>query len=99
MTIKVGETYTFKLTSGEEVVGKVTALEDNIALLHDPVSVAPGPQGLGLIQSMFTADPKESARLNMNNVTIFALTDESVKAKYIQATSGIIVPDKKLILG
>jgi hypothetical protein len=48
---------------------------------------------------MFTADPKESARLNMNNVTIFALTDESVKAKYIQATSGIIVPDKKLILG
>jgi hypothetical protein len=35
----------------------------------------------------------------MNNVTIFALTDESVKAKYIQATSGIIVPDKTLILG
>jgi hypothetical protein len=99
MTIKIGETYTFKLTSGEEVVGKVTELEDNIASLHDPVSVAPGPQGLGLIQSMFTADPKESARLNMNNVTIFALTDESVKAKYIQATSGIIVPDKKLILG
>jgi hypothetical protein len=99
MTIKIGETYTFKLTSGEEVLGKVTEIQDNYVSLKDPVSVAPGPQGLGLMQSMFTADPKDPARLNINNVTIFALTDESVKAKYIEATSGIIVPDKKLILG
>jgi hypothetical protein len=99
MTIKVGETYTFKLTSGEEVLGKVLEVQDNYVSLKDPVSVAPGPQGLGLMQSMFTADPKDPARLNINNVTIFALTDESVKAKYIEATSGIIVPDKKLILG
>jgi hypothetical protein len=99
MTIKIGETYTFKLTSGEEVVGKVTAVEDHLVSLQDPVSVAPGPQGLGLMQSMFTADPKDSARLNINNVTIFALTDSSVKAKYIEATTGIVMPDKKLILG
>jgi hypothetical protein len=99
MTIKVGETYTFKLTSGEEVLGKVLEVQDHYISLKDPVSVAPGPQGLGLMQSMFTADPKDPARLNINNVTIYALTDESVKAKYIEATSGIIVPDKKLILG
>lgn len=99
MTIKVGEIYTFKLTSGEEVLGKVLEVQDNYVSLKDPVSVAPGPQGLGLMQSMFTADPKDPARLNINNVTIYALTDESVKAKYIEATSGIIVPDKKLILG
>jgi hypothetical protein len=99
MTITVGETYTFKLTSGEEVVGTVTEIHHNIVSLKDPVSVAPGPQGLGLMQSMFTADPKDPARLNINNVTIFALTDESVKAKYIEATTGLVVPDKKLILG
>ena len=99
MTIKVGETYTFKLTSGEEVVGKVTAIDDNIVSLNDPVSVAPGPQGMGLMQSMFTADPKDPARLNINNVTIFALTDASVKAKYIEATTGLVVPDKKIIMG
>lgn len=99
MTIKVGEVYTFKLTSGEEVVAKVTAIEDQNILLHDPVSVAPGPQGLGLMQSLFTADPKDPARLNINNVTIFALTDSSVKAKYIEATTGLVVPDKKIIMG
>ena len=99
MTIKVGETYTFKLTSGEEVLGKVLEVQDNYVLLKDPVSVAPGPQGLGLMQSMFTADPKDPARLNINNVTIFALTDSSVKAKYIEATTGLVVPDKKIIMG
>lgn len=99
MTIKVGEVYTLKLTSGEEVVARVNAIEDQYLLLHDPVSVAPGPQGLGLMQSLFTANPKDPARLNINSVTIFALTDESVKAKYIEATTGLVVPDKKLILG
>lgn len=99
MTIKVGEVYTFKLTSGEEVVGKVNAIEDQYLLLHDPVSVAPGPQGMGLMQSMFTANPKDPARLNINNVTIYALTDESVKVKYIEATTGLVVPDKKIIMG
>jgi hypothetical protein len=99
MTIKVGETYTFKLTSGEEVLGKVLEVQDHYISLKDPVSVAPGPQGLGLMQSMFTADPKDPARLNINNVTIYALTDESVKAKYIEATTGLVVPDKKIIMG
>lgn len=99
MTITIGEVWTFKLTSGEEVIGKVTEIQDHMILLKDPVSVAPGPQGLGLMQSMFTADPKDPARLNINNVTIYALTDESVKAKYIEATTGLVVPDKKLILG
>jgi hypothetical protein len=26
-------------------------------VIENPVSVAPGPQGLGLVPSMFTADP------------------------------------------
>lgn len=99
MNINVGEVYTFKLTSGEEVVARVTAVEDQYVLLHDPVSVAPGPQGLGLIASLFTANPKADTRLNTNNVTIHALTDESVKSKYIEATTGLVVPDKKIIMG
>lgn len=97
--IKVNEIYTFKLTSGEEVVAKVLKIEGDLISLHDPVSVAPGPQGLGLMASMFTADPKADAVLNTNNVTIYAPTDASVKSKYIEATTGLVVPDKKLILG
>jgi hypothetical protein len=61
--------------------------------------IAPGPQGMGLVPSLFTADPKEEIRLNTNSVSLVSKTDDSVKMKYIEATTGIKVPEKKLILG
>ena len=48
---------------------------------------------------MFTADPGSLVRLNINNVTLFALTEDGVKMKYIEAITGIKVPDKKIVLG
>lgn len=94
-----GKVYTFKLNSGEEMIGKVVGFQNHTAEIENPVSVAPGPQGLGLVPSVFTAGGQTSVSLNMNCVAIHALTDESVTAKYIEATTGIKVPDKKLILG
>ena len=97
--MEIGKVYTFKLNSGEEMIAKLVDMQSGYAILQDPVSVAPGPQGMGLVPSMFTADPDKNPRLNMNCVAISALTDESVRMKYIEATTGIKVPDKKLILG
>jgi hypothetical protein len=94
-----GKVYTFKLNSGEELIGKVTRIDDTFLVIDDPVSVAPGPQGLGLVPSMFTADPKQEVRLNSSSVALYCLTDDSVKMKYIEATTGIKVPEKKLIMG
>lgn len=99
MDLKINEVYTLKLNSGEELVAKVLETSDTEIKLHDPLSVAPGPQGVGLIPSLFTADPKGDTRLNKSSVAIYALADETIKSKYIEATSKIIVPDKKLILG
>jgi len=90
---------TFKLNSGEEVIAKVVDQKDNYVDVETPVSVAPGPQGMGLIQSLFTADPDQKIQINMNCVAIHALTDDGVKMKYIEATTGIKVPDKKIIMG
>ena len=97
--MQAGQVYTFKLNSGEEVIAKVTNVEDNYVSVETPVSVAPGPQGMGLIQSLFTADPDQKIQINMNCVAIHALTDDGVKMKYIEATTGIKVPDKKIIMG
>ena len=97
--MEIDKVYTFKLNSGEEMIAKVVATGEGYAMLQDPVSVAPGPQGMGLVPSMFTADPDKNPRLNMNCVAISSLTDENVRMKYIEATTGIKVPDKKLILG
>lgn len=98
--VETGKVYTFKLNSGEELIAKVKNQPlDGAVEVDTPVSVAPGPQGLGLVPSMFTADADETVRLNINSISIYALTDDSVKMKYIEATTGIQVPDKKLILG
>ena len=98
-SIETGKVYTFKLNSGEELIAKVVAQSDNTVSFEHPVSVAPGPQGMGLVPSMFTADPDAEIKLNSNSVSIYALTDDAVKMKYIEATTGIKVPEKKLILG
>jgi hypothetical protein len=99
--LETGKVYTFKLNSGEEMIAKVTdhSSNSNWIEIQDPVSVAPGPQGLGLVPSMFTGDIKTSIRLNISSVAFYALTEDGVRMKYIEATTGIQVPEKKLILG
>lgn len=100
MTLEVGKVYTFKLNSGEEVVAKMTAeCVGNYIAVSEPVSIAPGPQGMGLVPSMFTADPAQSVTINTNSIAMYSETEDSVKMKYIEATTGIKVPDKKIIMG
>jgi hypothetical protein len=99
LVVETGQVYTFKLNSGEELIAKVIALGEGYVEIESPASVAPGPQGLGLVPSMFTADPDLNPKLNTSSIAIYALTDDSVKMKYIEANTGIKVPDKQLILG
>jgi hypothetical protein len=99
VNIKLNEVYTLKLNSGEELIAKVKSVDGTELVLAEPVSIAPGPQGMGLVPSIFTADPKGEYRLNTNSVSLYALTDEAVKLKYIEATTGIKLPEKKLVLG
>jgi hypothetical protein len=100
MTLEVGKVYTFKMNSGEEMIAKYTSeVVGDYINVTDPVSVAPGPQGMGLVPSMFTADPSQSVTINTNSIAMYVETEDSVKMKYIEATTGIKVPDKKLILG
>lgn len=100
MNIEIDEIYTFKMSSGEEVIAKVVELQSNHITVKDPVSVAPSPQGMGLIPSLFTADHDKTISLNTNNVVLFGTTESAIRSKYIEATTGIATPtQKKVILG
>jgi hypothetical protein len=99
LVAKQGQVYTFKLNSGEELIAKIKMSGGDWIQIEDPVSVAPGPQGMGLVPSMFTADLGAEIKLNTASVALYALTDDTVKMKYIEATTGIKVPDKKIIMG
>jgi hypothetical protein len=99
LSAQPGKVYTFKLNSGEELIAKVKVAGGDWIEIEHPVSVAPGPQGMGLVPSMFTANPSTEIKLNTASVAIYALTDDTIQSKYIEATTGIQVPDKKIIMG
>jgi len=100
MDITKDEIYTFKLNSGEELIAKVVAVSDTHYTISEPVSIGPSPQGgLGLVPSLFTYNNRENVRLNTNSLALVAQTDDNVKTKYIEATTGLQVPGKKVLLG
>jgi len=98
MNIKAGEVYTFKMNSGEELVAKVTDVTTDHVQVEQPVSIAPAPQGMSLVPSMFTADRGQPVTINTATISMHALTDEPVRVKYIEATTGLRVPEKKILM-
>jgi hypothetical protein len=99
IALKPSTVYTFKLNSGEELIAKVTQAGGDFIIIEEPVSIAPTQQGMQMIPSIFTADPKGEFKLNTSSIAIYAETDDSVRMKYLEATTGIKVPDKKILVG
>jgi len=99
LSVEIDEVYTFKLGSGEELIAKVKSIDDGFIIIDEPVSIAPTPQGMGLVPSMFTVDTKKEIRLNTNSVSLSGPTEDAIKDRYLEATTGIKVPSKKIILG
>lgn len=94
----LNEVVTIKMNSGEEMIAKIILIEDNMLGVSNPVSVAPGPQGLGLIPSMYTADPSSTIWIRASNIAVVATTEDGIKMKYVEATTGLTIPAKKKII-
>jgi hypothetical protein len=99
IAIQPNTVYTFKLNSGEELIAKVIQAGNEFIQIEEPVSIAPTQQGMQMIPSVFTANPKGEFKLNTTSIALYAETDDSVRMKYLEATTGIKVPDKKIVLG
>ena len=99
MTLEVNKVYTFKMNSGEEMMGKFIEQEGIYLTIASPVTIGAGPKGMQLIPTLFTVDPDAEVTLNINSVSIYAETEESIRFKYIEATTGIQIPEKKILVG
>jgi hypothetical protein len=97
--METGKVFTIKLNSGEELITKVVEITRDNIIIEEPVSIAPGQQGMQMIPSMFTANPKGKFTLNTTSISLYAETDDNIRMKYLEATTGIKVPDKKIVLG
>ena len=101
MKFTTGSVMTIKLNSGEELIAKITSNADEHGFIYitDPVSIAPAQNGMQMIPSMFTAEPGSPVTLNTNNISMSSVTEDGIKMKYIEAVTGIRIPEKKIIKG
>lgn len=84
-----GDIIAFKLVNGDEIVARLEAESETHFELDRPCTVVPSPQGIGLIQSLFTADAKTGISISKQHVLMHSPVIEQMKNHYIQTTTGI----------
>lgn len=84
-----GEVVTFKLTSGEELIGKLVEDGSLYYKIHRPMVVGMGPNGPALMPYLFTVSPDKDVRILKGVVSVAEATDKSFADQFLQATTGI----------
>jgi len=84
-----GDVVTLKLTSGEEILGKLVEDGALYIKLNRPMVLTAGQQGLGMAPYLFTANPYRDVRIFKNTVVVFEPTLKEFSDSYIQGTTGI----------
>tara|TARA_B100001287_G_scaffold57253_1_gene45505 strand:- start:173 stop:460 length:288 start_codon:yes stop_codon:yes gene_type:complete len=85
---KEGDTVSIKITSGEEVIGRLVEETPSHVKLKKPMMVVMSGQGIGLAPYMFTIK-SEDIKFNANLVVTTAKTIEDINKKYLEATTGL----------
>lgn len=89
--IKPGDIVSIKLTSTEEVVGKLVSNENNTYTLNKPVVLAMGQQGATMVPYMLTADPNVHDFVFKDQHVVHCVPSAKTLAnQYIQGTTGIM---------
>jgi hypothetical protein len=78
----------FKLV-GEEIVAKLVEVTADSYVLSKPCTVVPSNQGLGLMQSLISADINTNITLNKSHVVMTAPVITDIENHYIRTTTGI----------
>jgi hypothetical protein len=99
MNLELNTIYTFKLNTGEELVAKLTEINQDHCIVEHPILTVISPQGLQMMPGLFSANLDKSVRLNNSSCAMIAETREDVRNSWIQATTGIAPVTKQIITG
>ncbi len=87
--VSVGEVITLKLTSGEEIVAKLTEETATYYKLSKPMVIGMGAKGPGLMPYLFTVSPDKEVKLLKTTITVCEPTDKGFADQFIESTTGI----------
>ena len=101
MNIEKELDYTIKIANGDEIVTKVVDVDaDGNYIVSKPLTVVPGPQGINMMNSLFTADPEKHVTINKQQISLIVASREEVCDSYLEATTGIKpVRNSKILMG
>ena len=93
-----GDVVSFKMVNGDEVIAKV--LDENVDRwsVSAPCTVMPSQQGLGLMQSLFSAKEDAKVFLGKAHVMFHAESLDQMRVHYIKTTTGVDVFPKQSII-
>lgn len=100
MKVELDQIYTMKIANGDEIVAKIVAQDVDTYTVTKPLTVVPGPQGINMIHSLFTANPDKNVTINKLQVSCIAVSRDEVQDSYTEATTGIKpVRNSKILMG
>ena len=84
-----GDVVSVRLSSGEEIVGKLLDDNDKTIKLKQPLSAIMSEKGLAMLPFMLTVDPEKDLTVSKNQIVITAKSHKEVADHYLQSTTGL----------
>ena len=84
-----GDIVCFKMVTGDEIIAKFVEQLPAGFTVSRPCTVIPSNQGLGLMQSLISADINTNITLNKSHVIMSAPVITDIENHYIRTTTGI----------
>lgn len=88
---KVTDIVTIKILGGDEVVGRLAAIENGTMTINKPHAVMMGQQGFGLAPYVLTAGPDFKINIKDEHIVCVVKTYDAVAKEYTKQTSGLMV--------
>lgn len=88
----------FKMVNGDEIVARIVSVDSDSWTVSKPCTVIPGPQGIGLMQSLISADINTEVAIGRQHVMLHAPVIKQMEDHYIQTTTGIQTVSKSPLI-
>jgi hypothetical protein len=84
-----GDVVSFRLVTGDEIIARVAEDNETDFVVDKPCTVLPSERGMGLIQTVMTADQDRKFTLNKNHVIMSGPSIDAMQKHYLKTTTGI----------
>jgi hypothetical protein len=103
-SVSVGDTVSFRLNTGEEIIAKLTASDETALTVSKPVvaqmqMIAPNQAGLAFAPFMATAD-EDTTKFRIERSRLVCdpiLPRKDISAKYLEMTTGLVAAPAGLL--